>query len=64
MLAQTNGSWFIWVVAGALIVETDSAPMVDATRGLVAGMAVGVRVMRVVPETIPAGSPMASTATT
>ncbi|WP_270255035.1 tellurite resistance/C4-dicarboxylate transporter family protein [Kocuria marina] len=34
------GSLAISVVAGALIVEMDSAPMVDATRGLVGGMAV------------------------
>lgn len=34
------GSLAISVVAGALIVEMDSAPMVDVTRGLVAGLAV------------------------
>ena len=34
------GAVAITVVAGARIVEMDSAPMVDATRGLVAGLAV------------------------
>src|SRR5699024_961531 len=36
------GALAITVLAGARIVEMDSAPMVDATRGLVAGMSVVV----------------------
>ena len=34
------GALAITVVAGARIVEMDSAPMVDATRGLIAGLSV------------------------